>query len=198
MDFLGTVGLILLLALAADATVLRWIRGRVWQAGRPPGSSGVWRQWLSAVSRPDYRLLAAGAFLPDLIDKPIGFWIAPDLVNGALRSFGHRITGVLVMTLFIVALWPGGRLRSLFVLAAGFGAHLLSDAMWRQPRVALWPFLGVEFPEGDSPFQFWLNRHFQTPPRDAAEFAGIAVLLAFFVYLAARKRISVFLREGTV
>jgi len=72
------------------------------------------------------KLVALGAMLPDLIDKPLTV-----LGIGSGRFVAHS----LVFTLIATALS-----REL-----GFGCvtHLILDRIWEEPKVLLFPFLGI-------------------------------------------------------
>jgi len=85
----------------------------------------------------DYRLIAIGSLLPDIIDKPLGMIILP-LNNG--RIFGHTLLFILILLLI------GLKYRkSLFLSFASF-CHLIEDRMWNEPETFFWPLLGFEFP----------------------------------------------------
>lgn len=160
MDFLGPIGLTI-------ATT--WILEKCARLIR------VWREaWRTGF---DYRLVFLGAVLPDLIDKPLGFWIAPDIVNNSLRSVGHS---VLFMVVAAVVVWVVTR-RHGPSPAAGFVmalvAHLAFDQMWQMPRALFWPFLGWSFPEGTVPLSWWVHVHFTHPQARPLDLIGSAVLL---------------------
>ena len=48
----------------------------------------------------DFRLVIVGSIVPDILDKPLGFFLAPDLVNSNLRTIGH---GGLFALAFVLA-----------------------------------------------------------------------------------------------
>ena len=169
MDFLGPIGLTIALAWALEkGTGLAWSRTR-------RGTFGKFNYWL----------VALGAVLPDLIDKPLGIW-APEIVNNSFRSVGHSLP---FAALSIVVVWILTRRRGP-APAAGFalamGAHLVFDRMWETPRAFLWPFLGWSFPEGTVPLGFWLNAHFVHPTTRPHDVLGIAVLAIIAVMAAVR------------
>ena len=87
----------------------------------------------------DYRLVVAGALLPDIIDAPLGgARVAHSLVAGA---------GLLV----VVMLATRGRRhlrRQLLALPIGVLSHLVLDGMWTRTGTFWWPFIGGGF-EGD-------------------------------------------------
>jgi membrane-bound metal-dependent hydrolase YbcI (DUF457 family) len=78
--------------------------------------------------------LLFGAYLPDLLDKPIG------LVTGlASRGYGHSIAVQAVVVGLALAALPRHRAR-VATVALGAAIHLLED--WVEPRVLLAPLLG--------------------------------------------------------
>ena len=105
------------------------------------------RRFNAAAKLIDYRLLAVGALLPDLIDKPLSWFILPGLLDGITRNFGHT----LLFSLLLLAIWQlgsGRRLNFLLPLAIGSALHLLLDGMFSLPTTLLWPFMGWDFVEG--------------------------------------------------
>ena len=100
-------------------------------------------------SRLDYRIIALGALLPDLVDKPIGrFLFAESVASG--RLVGHTLVFVLILLIGGYVLLKQRR-DSLGVQVAGAGfLHLVEDRMWMSPVTLLWPALGWKFPQGDA------------------------------------------------
>jgi hypothetical protein len=81
----------------------------------------------------DYRLLAVGAVVPDIIDLP----------NGHAR-WAHSLT-VSVGTLVVVMLVTAGRKpvrRLLLALPIGMLLHLVWDGAFASTKVFWWPFTG--------------------------------------------------------
>jgi membrane-bound metal-dependent hydrolase YbcI (DUF457 family) len=83
----------------------------------------------------------AGAILPDLIDKPLGYL----LLGGNLhqgRIFCHTLV---VAVLLLAAALLAGRKKEWdlpLLFAGGFLLHQLLDLMWQTPVHWLYPFLG--------------------------------------------------------
>lgn len=91
----------------------------------------------------------AGAILPDMIDKPLGFLIAGTFGYG--RIYAHTLLFFLILLLTGAVLWQlYSRKAGLLVvaMAAGVLSHQLLDAMWRAPSAWYWPLLGP-FPPPD-------------------------------------------------
>jgi len=97
----------------------------------------------------DYRFIALGALLPDLIDKPIGrIMFAESVASGYLIA--HSL--VFVIVIFIVGYVfyrQRGDSRVIQVAGASF-LHLVEDQMWMRPFTLFWPTQGWEFPKGCS------------------------------------------------
>src|SRR5436190_15715161 len=81
----------------------------------------------------DYRLVVAGAVLPDLVDAPYG---------GA-RIAHSLVFSVLLLTVVMLAT-RGHRhaRRRLLALPIGTFVHLALDGMWTRAHGFWWPFLG--------------------------------------------------------
>ena len=84
----------------------------------------------------DYRLIVAGALLPDVVDGPLG---------------GPRVLHTLAFSVALLAVVMLGtrhrrRLRRrLLALPIGTFVHLLLDGMWADTRVFWWPIYGGAF-----------------------------------------------------
>lgn len=90
----------------------------------------------------DYRLVMAGALLPDLVD----------VFLGGARYF-HTL-GFSVALLVIVMLATRGRRslrRRLLAVPIGTFCHLLLDATWTRSATFWWPFLGTRFSDSGLP-----------------------------------------------
>lgn len=84
----------------------------------------------------DYRLVMAGALLPDLVD--VGF--------GGARVL-HTLTCSVVLLVVVMLGTRDRRLRRRRLLALPIGTfcHLLLDAMWTRTATFWWPFFGWRF-----------------------------------------------------
>ncbi len=82
----------------------------------------------------DYRMVIAGALLPDLID---GFW-------GGARAMHTLVAAAVVLVVVMLATRHRrhARRRLLFV-PIGMFAHLLADGMWARADTFWWPFSGA-------------------------------------------------------
>ncbi|MBI4219555.1 MAG: metal-dependent hydrolase [Chloroflexi bacterium] len=185
MDFIGPVALTLVAAISA-----RWAWNFLMGRRRLNARKSATARTGPTGQLFDLRFVLAGALIPDLIDKPLGFWIAPEFVNHSLRSVGHSLVFAVVVTASTLAVtrfkswWPA--------LSIGFGlaAHYAFDSMWLMPRTFLYPALGLQFEEGTVPFSWWWHRHFAHVTADPGTLVGIGAsgLLVLWAIRAQLKR----------
>ena len=93
----------------------------------------------------DYRLVALGALLPDLIDKPIVWVLFPNPDAGG-HHIGHSLfvgLALLLPGLYLLA-WRGK--AGLALVGAAHLSHILSDSVTHVPRSLLWPFISLDIP----------------------------------------------------
>jgi len=103
--------------------VLLWFAGGAWVL--------VWVVFQDPAI--DYRLIMAGAVLPDLVDGPLG---------GA-RLLHTLVAGVVLLLGVMVATRGRRRLRRrLLAVPVGVLVHLLLDGTWTDARVFWWPITG--------------------------------------------------------
>jgi hypothetical protein len=83
----------------------------------------------------DYRLVMAGALLPDVVDGPFG---GPRVL--------HALSFSVALLLVVMVATRGRRTlrRRLLALPIGTFCHLLLDATWTRTTTFWWPFLGSE------------------------------------------------------
>src|SRR5919202_4975542 len=81
----------------------------------------------------DYRLVVAGAVLPDAVDGPFG---------GA--RFLHTLVASVVLLAVVMVATRGRRRERRRWLAVPMGtfSHLLADGVWARTSTFWWPFLG--------------------------------------------------------
>ena len=94
----------------------------------------------------DLRFLAAGAIVPDVIDKSIGRVIWADYFQSG-RIYAHTLVFfVLTLTVVMIATTRGSRGRRRWVaFSVGVMFHLILDGMWVVPETLLWPLFGWDF-----------------------------------------------------
>ena len=128
----------------------------------------------------DVRWVAVAAMLPDIIDKPLRYFIAPAFTQGNTRTVGHSLTVLLVG--MVVVLLLRRTIRGAWVVALVLPMHLLLDGMWTPDlRVSLlWPWAGNGFPplyeKGMSGVWNHLIRNLSDPVNLAGELGGMMVL----------------------
>lgn len=138
-------------------------------------------RWIFRDPRVDVRFLVAGALLPDLIDLPIGTWLAADRYSSG-QLWGHTLLApTLLVIVVLAATRRGARRRAWMALAIGMFFHLLLDGMWISREVFLWPLFGTDFPTGPVPYwaDLW-ERAFSDPWRWIKEAIGIAYLVVLW------------------
>ena len=112
------------------------------------GAGAAWasRRKLAAVPAAlDYRFAAFGALLPDLVDKPLKWFLLPGSLPDS-HVYGHTL---LFSTVIIVAgLLVTRKAHTPWLLLVGLGSvtHPLVDPVIIYPKTLFWPLLGTEFP----------------------------------------------------
>ena len=128
----------------------------------------------------DVRWVAVAAMLPDIIDKPLRYFIAPAFTQSNTRTVGHSLTVLLVG--MVVVLLLRRTIRGPGVVALMLPMHLLLDGMWTPDlRVSLlWPWAGNGFPplHEVGMLGVWnhLIRDLSDPVNLAGELGGMVVL----------------------
>lgn len=151
--------------------------------------------------RIDYRVVALGAILPDLIDKPIGRVLFENAFETS-RLWGHTLVLWLAVMLGIQLVLRGDTARRWFVLPIAAMVHLVLDGMWSDPITLFWPLFGGGFPPMPTD-NYWLEallRPFEYPWEAVKELVGLAltVYLARSFELFDRDNFRRFLRTGEV
>jgi membrane-bound metal-dependent hydrolase YbcI (DUF457 family) len=150
----------------------------------------------------DLRFLALGALLPDLIDKPLGTIVLPNVFNDSGQVIGHTLSFSLVLMSIVLLVTRRGRVRRRWMaVAVGSLLHLGLDAMWTMQETFLWPAFGWAFPPGEP--EYWsglLERLLSDPWRIVQEVAGLAYLIYLYrrAQLGDRDRRAELLRTGRV
>lgn len=146
----------------------------------------VLRADASAELRIDYRLVAFGAILPDLIDKPLAWVFFRGTFNDS-HLYGHTILFGAAVTLVGLVLARRGDVRLLLV---GIGAlsHLPVDPVARNVSTLLWPLLGTEF----------YSTRAVVPYSYVIDFAFLLVLALLATRRYWRERMRRFVRTGEV
>ena len=91
----------------------------------------------------DYRFVALGALLPDIIDKPLAWWILADRVEDD-HLIAHTLIFALTLALPGIYFARSGDCRLLSV-AFGVALHIACDPVLRTPTTLFWPLFGWSF-----------------------------------------------------
>jgi inner membrane protein len=146
----------------------------------------------------DFRMVLLGSLLPDIIDKPLGFFLLPEAVNFNARSVGHSLSfNVLLLSVALLLLVMTRALAPLILVWSSM-AHLLLDHMWRWPEKLLWPWYGWEFPRGSTKFSEWLSFQFSGEWFDLPELTGALFLTWFAIQLYRHRAVLQFIKVGTL
>lgn len=147
----------------------------------------------------DYRLLALGALLPDIIDKPVGVYLFRDTFENG-RILAHTLAFLLIMLAIGLHRYRSSGKHDVLVIAFGCFMHLMLDEMWLSHQTLLWPLFGLTFPrKGVEDFaeSIWegltTNTHFQIE-----EAIGFSILVAVGLRLLREQRIRQFLSTGVL
>ena len=120
----------------------------------------------------DVRWVAVASMLPDIIDKPLRYFIAPAFTQGNTRTVGHSLTviGVGMVVVFLLR----RNIRGAGIVALLLPLHLLLDGMWASDlRVSLlWPWAGNGFPPLNEVGMQGLWKHLVHDLWDAVNLAG--------------------------
>jgi hypothetical protein len=131
----------------------------------------------------DYRLVMAGALVPDVVDVWTGG-----------RWIGHTLVCSIVALGVVMLATRGRRLlrRRLLALPIGMFLHLVFDGIWTNREVFLWPFAGTDLGDADLPS---VARGLANVP---LELAGLAVVVWAWrrFRLGEPERRRTFLRTG--
>lgn len=146
----------------------------------------------------DYRLVIAGALLPDIIDKPIG---TAFFSNG--RIFGHSLLFAIILLGIGVLLYRGKGRTGMLVLSLGSTGHLILDQMWQNSHTLFWPLFGWSFPALAPGAWFfslanWISALTTNYYALAGEIIGGLVMLWLLISLIAKHNLGKFVRRGAI
>lgn len=128
----------------------------------------------------------AGAVLPDLIDKPVGYLLFPATI-GYGRIYAHTLLIALIILAIGLILWRRRSDPGVFSLGIGILSHQILDQMWRQPKNWYFPFLGPFHGKSPDDYLFtMLFRELSNP----LEIALVLILLAGLVLVVFRHMLT--------
>lgn len=132
----------------------------------------------------DYRLVMAGALLPDAVDV---------LTGGAGPMHSVVVSVVLMFGVMLATRHRRLLRRRLLAVPIGTFVHLVLDGMWRRTEVFWWPFFGADFGGAELP-----TAERGVPAIVLMELAGVVAL--FWAYRRFRldepERRAKFVRTG--
>jgi len=141
----------------------------------------------AALRRIDYRLVAVGSLLPDLVDRAQRAVFRVRRSSPDQHFLGHTLLLNLPLLFAGVSVLRRSGDSRLLVVSAAAMTHLLVDPVIRSPATLFWPLLGLEFPaaRGLSPRLTALTQ----------VVAAIAVMVTVLA-LQRRNRLGDFIRSG--
>lgn len=149
----------------------------------------------------DYRYVLAGSMLPDIIDKPVGHILFPEIFHNG-RIFCHTLLFIVVLIILAVYMERHYKYTGVSFLGLGAMMHLIEDQMWFAPQTLFWPLFGLEFPQFEygSIVGYWLNGLLTEPQAYIPEIIGITILAAFIYHYRIYEpaRLKSFVVTGTV
>jgi len=140
----------------------------------------------------DYRIVLPASLLPDIIDKPVWFFVG-SRASLSGRDYAHTLLFNLVLLIGGLVLIRYRKSWLLIISLCSF-VHLIFDQMWNSPVALLWPLLG---PFSKEETAGWLSNIlkglFSYP-----EIMGLVIVLLFAYRLVMKKRVIGFLRDGAI
>jgi inner membrane protein len=149
----------------------------------------------------DYRYILLGSILPDLIDKPLGLFILPNLEN--LRTFAHTFLFLAVILLLAwVVYW---KKRSIWGWCLSFGVlmHFILDSIWKDPATLYWPFTGLPFNRyAGMDLESWMHMRFYdlwaNPWVFVPEILGLIALISLGIVIIKQGKLRGFIFHGKI
>lgn len=117
----------------------------------------------------DIRILAFGALLPDIIDKPLCF-----LTLAPCRGYSHTLVFLLIVCYL-------SKRFKLLELAFGTVMHFILDLMFLERKTFLWPIYGLRMEFTLHTASFYWDRIFTVGFIMVTEIIGMICLLYVFV-----------------
>ena len=139
----------------------------------------------------DYRFAAVGALLPDLVDKPLKWFLIPSLPDDHLWGHTFWFSAILIGVGVLTGLL-GSDSRAL-LLGLGALTHLIFDPVATDARTLFWPLFGSTFAH---PRGYWFESPIPGQVIDVMLIAAFLILPQAFEPF--RRRISAFATSGTL
>lgn len=93
----------------------------------------------------DYRYIAFGSLLPDILDKLVGRVIFAEIISNG-RLVGHTLVFCFFIALLGYYHYEKSRNTGVFLISGACFLHLLEDRMWIKSYTFFWPAFGWKFP----------------------------------------------------
>ncbi len=139
----------------------------------------------------DYRMAGMGGLLPDLIDKPIAWFIVPSVGDDHLWAHSVWLPMILIGAGLLLHHYSVS--ARLILLGLGASTHLIFDPVATDAQKLLWPLLGNNISHARG---YWFDSPVPGPVIDVVLLGAVLVLC--HVYEPLRRRFSVFARCGAV
>jgi hypothetical protein len=134
----------------------------------------------------DFRLVAAGSLLPDMVDRALRR-AGVRTTSPHQHLVGHTVAFNAAITAAGVSLIASRRDPRLMGVAAAAISHILVDPVIRSPKTLFWPLLGRRFPEARG-----LNR----PVTAVTQILAAVAVGATALHLARSGRLPEFIGSG--
>jgi membrane-bound metal-dependent hydrolase YbcI (DUF457 family) len=128
----------------------------------------------------DYRLVAVGSMLPDIIDKPLSGLILSETAGGG-RIYAHTLLFLLLVLIAAVFYWRINGNKSTLLVAGAVFVHDILDSMWLFPKIICWPLYGWGFNGGNPKtwVHFWWTELLHNPYVYIPEAVGCVIIIIF-------------------
>jgi inner membrane protein len=156
------------------------------------------RTAVAAAKAVDYRLVLTGAFLPDIIDKPV--WL---LTRAGFqwdgRGYAHTFLANLILVLLGMALAARWNKFWLLTLSLCSLAHLVFDEMWLYPGTLWWPlFGGIERGSTSGWLRGMVDGLLSNPQVWVPEALGFGIVVLVAIRVVANRGAPGFFRRGAI
>lgn len=192
MNMLGHVGLSIAMVYSTESLVFK----------PTPDYSNRFERFAHWINKNiDYRVVIISSVAADIIDKPLGLWLMPDLVSYNTRTIGHSL--LFCLTLFLLcAIFRKTWRQNMAILAAINTFHLLLDQMWIHKEISLWPLYGWGFPIIErtmfSDYSENILSNLYNFYKYPWELTGMIIINLFIIRIIIKGNIISFFRHGKV
>lgn len=161
--------------------------GTAWLARRAALNQQPGNFLTRSFQRIDYRAVAFGSLLPDLIDKPLVWFVIRNEEYGG-HHVGHSLLFSLGLSVAGLALAKRGS-TALLMVAFGTLTHVLYDSVTHVPWSLCYPFVELDVPR---------NGLLLRTTNLAGELLGLAALAFYLGRPARNTRVARFVLDGDI